>query len=135
MKKLLLIMFFMAFVSAGAYSQSNNQDDAVYQITDEPAKFPGEGKGVENVMKFISENMKYPAEAKANNIQGRVIVKFIVERDGSLSDIKVMRPLGYGCNEEAIRLVKSMPKWEPGKKGGKAVRTSFMLPIQFQLPK
>lgn len=128
MKKLFLIVFFMAFVSVNAYSQSKEQDDAVYSIVSEQPSFPG---GMQEMMKFISENRKYPAEAKAKDIHGKVIVAFVVERDGSLSDVKIRRGIGYGCDEEAIRVIKSMPKWTPGKQNGKAVRVSFMLPVTF----
>lgn len=128
MKKLFLIVFFMAFVSVNAYSQSKEQDDAVYSMVSEQPSFPG---GMQEMMKFISENRKYPAEAKAKDIHGKVIVAFVVERDGSLSDVKIRRGIGYGCDEEAIRLIKSMPKWTPGKQNGKAVRVSFMLPVTF----
>lgn len=128
MKKLFLIVFFMAFVSVNAYSQSKEQDDAVYSMVSEQPSFPG---GMQEMMKFISENRKYPAEAKAKDIHGKVIVAFVVERDGSLSDVKIRRGIGYGCDEEAIRLIKSMPKWTPGKKNGKAVRVSMMLPVSF----
>ena len=127
MKKLFLIML-LAFVSVNAYSQSKEQDDAVYSMVSEQPSFPG---GMQEMMKFISENRKYPAEAKAKDIHGKVIVAFVVERDGSLSDVKIRRGIGYGCDEEAIRLIKSMPKWTPGKKNGKAVRVSFMLPVTF----
>lgn len=128
MKKLFLIVFFMAFVSVNAYSQSKEQDDAVYSTVSEQPSFP---EGMQKMMKFISENRKYPAEAKAKDIHGKVIVAFVVERDGSLSDVKIRRGIGYGCDEEAIRLIKSMPKWTPGKQNGKAVRVSFMLPVSF----
>lgn len=128
MKKLFLIVFFMAFVSVNAYSQSKEQDDAVYSIVSEQPSFPG---GMQEMMKFISDNRKYPAEAKAKDIHGKVIVAFVVERDGSLSDVKIRRGIGYGCDEEAIRLIKSMPKWTPGKQNGKAVRASMMLPVSF----
>lgn len=128
MKKLFLIVFFMAFVSVNAYSQSKEQDDAVYSIVSEQPSFPG---GKQEMMKFISDNRKYPAEAKAKDIHGKVIVAFVVERDGSLSDVKIRRGIGYGCDEEAIRLIKSMPKWTPGKQNGKAVRVSMMLPVSF----
>ena len=128
MKKLFLIVFFMAFVSVNAYSQSKEQDDAVYSMVSEQPSFPG---GMQEMMKFISENRKYPAEAKAKDIHGKVFVAFVVERDGSLSDVKIRRGIGYGCDEEAIRLIKSMPKWTPGKKNGKAVRVSMMLPVSF----
>ena len=128
MKKLFLIVFFMAFVSVNAYSQSKAQDDAVYSMVSEQPSFPG---GMQEMMKFISENRKYPAEAKAKDVHGKVIVAFVVERDGSLSDVKIRRGIGYGCDEEAIRLIKSMPKWTPGKQNGKAVRVSMMLPVSF----
>lgn len=128
MKKLFLIVFFMAFVSVNAYSQSKEQDDAVYSIVSEQPSFPG---GMQEMMKFISDNRKYPAEAKAKDIHGKVIVAFVVEHDGSLSDVKIRRGIGYGCDEEAIRLIKSMPKWTPGKQNGKAVRVSMMLPVSF----
>ena len=128
MKKLFLIVFFMAFVSVNAYSQSKEQDDAVYSTVSEQPSFP---EGMQKMMKFISENRKYPAEAKAKDIHGKVIVAFVVERDGSLSDVKIRRGIGYGCDEEAIRLIKSMPKWTPGKQNGKAVRVSMMLPVSF----
>jgi protein TonB len=128
MKKLFLIVFFMAFVSVNAYSQSKEQDDAVYSMVSEQPSFPG---GMQEMMKFISENRKYPAEAKAKDIHGKVIVAFVVERDGSLGDVKIRRGIGYGCDEEAIRVIKSMPKWTPGKQNGKAVRVSMMLPVSF----
>lgn len=128
MKKLFLIMFFMAFVSVNAYSQSDDSDNEVYSMVDERAQFPG---GQNEMLKYLQENLQYPEDAKANNVHGRVIVKFIVERDGSLSDIKVMKGIGSGCNEEAIRLIQSMPKWKPGKNKGKEVRVSMMVPVNF----
>lgn len=121
-------MFFMAFVSANAYSQSDDSDNAVYSMVDERAQFPG---GQNEMLKYLQENLQYPEAAKANNVHGRVFVKFIVERDGSLSDIKVMKGLGNGCDEEAIRLIQSMPKWKPGKNKGKEVRTSMTVPVNF----
>ena len=128
MKKLFLIMFFMAFVSVNAYSQSDDSDNSVYSMVDERAQFPG---GQNEMLKYLQENLQYPEAAKANNVHGRVIVKFIVERDGSLSDIKVMKGIGSGCDEEAIRLIQSMPKWKPGKNKGKEVRVSMMVPVNF----
>ena len=128
MKKLFLIMFFMAFVSVNAYSQSDDSDNSVYAMVDERAQFPG---GQNEMLKYLQENLQYPEAAKANNVHGRVFVKFIVERDGSLSDIKVMKGLGNGCDEEAIRLIQSMPKWKPGKNKGKEVRTSMTVPVNF----
>lgn len=124
MKRLCLIMF-LAFVSVNAYSQS---DDEVYSLVEEAAQFPG---GQEEMLKFIQDNRQYPDEAKSQNLHGRVIVSFVVEKDGSLSNVKVMRSLGSGCDEEAVRVINSMPKWKPGKNSGKEVRTKMLVPITF----
>ena len=121
-------MFFMAFVSVNAYSQSDDSDNTVYRMVEEMAQFPG---GQTEMLKFIQENRQYPEAAKANDVHGKVMVTFIIERDGSLSDVKVMRGLGSGCDEEAIRVIQSMPKWKPGKQRGKEVRTSMILPVTF----
>lgn len=124
MKRLFLIVF-LAFVSVNAYSQS---DDDVYSLVEEAAQFPG---GQTEMLKYLQTNLQYPEEAKANDVHGRVIVSFIVEKDGSLSNVKVMKSLGSGCDEEAIRLVNSMPKWKPGKNGGKEVRARITIPVSF----
>ncbi|MBQ2852731.1 MAG: energy transducer TonB [Bacteroidales bacterium] len=125
MKKMFLIMFFMAFVSVSAYSQS---DDEVYIMVEKRAEFPG---GQSEMLKYIQDNRQYPDEAKENDVHGKVLVSFIVERDGTLSDVKVKRGIGSGCDEEAVRVITSMPKWKPGEQGGKAVRTSLTLPVTF----
>ena len=125
MKKMFLIMFFMAFVSVSAYSQS---DDEVYIMVEKRAEFPG---GQSEMLKYIQDNRQYPDEAKENDVHGKVLVSFIVERDGTLSDVKVKRGIGSGCDEEAVRVITSMPKWRPGEQGGKAVRTSLTLPVTF----
>lgn len=82
---------------------------------------------------FLSQNIKYPEEAKELGIQGKVFVTFVVESDGSISNVKVLRGIGGGCDEEAIRVVQSMPKWSPGKQRGTAVRVQFNLPVKFTL--
>ena len=81
--------------------------------------------------KYIAEKLVYPLVAFQNEIQGTVNVKFVVERDGSLTGITVVKGLGYGCDESAIDLIKGMPRWSPGKKGGVSVRCSVVLPIVF----
>jgi TonB family protein len=92
--------------------------------------FPG---GMEGFGKFIERNLRYPATARANNTHGRVIVTFVVERDGSLTDLKVARGIGDGCDEEALRIIKSSPKWKPGYQDGKPVRVAYSVPIAFTL--
>jgi len=78
-------------------------------------------------------NIKYPEVARTSGITGTVYVQFVVEKDGSISDVKVVRGIGGGCDEEAVRVVKSMPRWKPGKQRGQPVRVYFTLPIEFKL--
>jgi len=102
----------------------------VFLIVEEPPTFPG---GEAALYKWLGENLKYPEEAKELGIQGRVFVSFVVEPDGSTSNVVVKRGIGGGCDEEAIRIVKAMPKWGPGKQRGQPVRVQFNLPIKFTL--
>ena len=112
-------------------SKSTKESDGeVYQIVENMPMFPG---GDQKMWEFISNNIQYPQEALEKRIQGSVFVGFIVEPDGSLSDVKILRSLGSSCDEEAVRVVKSMPKWEPGKQRGQAVRVSYQIPITFKL--
>jgi TonB family protein len=90
--------------------------------------------GVEGLYKFIGKNIRYPSEARRNGTQGRVIVNFIVEENGTLTNIKVVRGIGDGCDEEAVRIIKiSSSLWKPGVQNGKPVRVSYTVPISFQL--
>ena len=105
-------------------------NDSVYQIVDEMPQFPG---GEKAMMEYVAKNVKYPQEAKDKEIQGRVFVSFVIEKDGSVNEVKVLRSIGGGCDEEAVRVVKAMPKWKPGKQDGKPVRVSYMMPFFFKL--
>nr|MBC7613588.1 TonB family protein [Pseudopedobacter sp.] len=105
-------------------------DNQVFTNVEQLPTFPG---GLKEFQKFLSENLKYPAKARENNIQGRVFLHFTVEKDGSLSDIKVVRGIGSGCDEEAVRVLAISPKWNPGKQNGKVVRVSYTIPIFFQM--
>lgn len=102
----------------------------IFTVVEEQPAFPG---GDEARIKFLQDNIKYPEEAKELGVQGKVFVTFVVEVDGSITDVKVLRGIGAGCDEEAIRVVKSMPKWVPGKQRGVPVRVQFNLPIKFTL--
>lgn len=106
------------------------EDDKVYSKCDELAKFPG---GVDAQLKFLAKNIKYPAESVEKNEEGREIVQFIVEKDGSLSDIKVIRSISPYLDKEAIRVTQSMPKWIPAKNKGVIVRSLYMMPIEFKI--
>jgi protein TonB len=102
----------------------------IFTVVEEQPGYPG---GEEARIGFLQQNIKYPEEAKELGIQGRVFVTFVVEVDGSISDVRVLRGIGGGCDEEAIRVVKAMPKWVPGKQRGVPVRVQFNLPIKFTL--
>jgi protein TonB len=102
----------------------------IFTVVEEQPTYPG---GEEARMRYLQENIKYPEEAKELGIQGRVFVTFVVEVDGSITDVRVLRGIGGGCDQEAIRVVKGMPKWVPGKQRGVPVRVQFNLPIKFTL--
>jgi protein TonB len=88
---------------------------------------------MEALTKYLSENIKYPEQAKKDKIQGKVYISFVVEKDGSVADAKVLRGIGGGCDEEALRVVNAMPKWTPGKMRNTPVRVQFNLPVVFKL--
>ena len=127
MKKLFLIML-LAFVSVNAYSQSDDADNDVYNMVDQSAKFQD---GYNSIIKFVQENIKFPAEAKENDVHGRLMLSVVVEKDGSLSDITVKKGLGYGLDEEIVRIIKMMPKWQPAQHKGKTVRQTQTIVIPF----
>ena len=106
------------------------QEKVIFQVVEEMPQFPG---GMGEAMKFLAKNMKYPVAAQQAKIEGRVIVQFVVERDGSVSDVKVMRGVSPELDAEAIRVVSMMPKWIPGKQRGKAVAVKYTMPIIFRL--
>ena len=102
----------------------------VFTIVEQMPSFPG---GDAKMYEYLGKNIKYPQIARETGIQGRVFVNFVVEPDGSVSNVKVLRGIGGGCDEEAMRVVKGMPKWSPGKQRGKTVRVSYTLPVVFKL--
>ncbi|MFN3329266.1 MAG: energy transducer TonB [Fervidobacterium pennivorans] len=93
--------------------------------------FPG---GEKALFKFIIKNVKYPEEARRKGVEGRVLVSFIIEKDGSISNIKLVQGIGYGCDEEALRVISKLPKFTPGKHSGFPVRVQTGVPINFRLP-
>ena len=104
--------------------------DQVFQVVEVNPEFPG---GMEALIKYLSENIKYPEQAKKDKTQGKVYISFVVEKDGSVADAKVLRGIGGGCDEEALRVVNAMPKWTPGKQRNTPVRVQFNLPVAFKL--
>ncbi|MCS7028270.1 MAG: energy transducer TonB [Bacteroidia bacterium] len=105
-------------------------DNTVYTIIQKMPQFPG---GEAAMMKFISENIKYPPMAKEAGIKGTVIVTFIVDREGNVTNPQVLKGIGGGCDEEALRVIKMMPKWSPGEQNGKKVLVKINVPIRFVL--
>lgn len=109
---------------------TENADGEVFSVVEDEPEFPG---GVEALYKYLAENIKYPEQAKSEGVQGRVFVSFVIEADGSVSNAKVLRGIGGGCDEEALRVVEAMPKWKPGMQQGVPVRVQYNIPITFKL--
>ena len=105
-------------------------EEVIFTVVENDPEFPG---GMEALYKYLGENIKYPSIAKENNITGKVYVTFVVEKDGSIANPRILRDIGGGCGQEAIRVIKSMPKWKAGKQRGKPVRVQFNLPVSFNL--
>lgn len=125
------VLALLLMVNTNAMAQNKKAaNDKVLEKAEMMPEFPG---GEQAMIKFVSENVQYPEEAKEKEISGRVLVGFIVEKDGSISDVKVVKGIGGGCDEEAVRVVKAMPQWKPGKEKGKPVRVSYMMPFTFKL--
>lgn len=113
-------------------SQQDSLEDEIYIFPEIGPEFPGGGDALKN---YFQSNMLYPQLAKDKGIEGRVNISFVVEKDGSISNIKILRDIGGGCGEEAVRIAKSMPKWKPGKLRGKVVRSQVNTSVKFSLPK
>lgn len=105
-------------------------EEEIFVFVEESPQFPG---GEDSLYDFLAKNIRYPDEAYHNKITGTVFVTFTIEKDGSVSNIKILRNIGGGCGEEAVRVIKLMPKWKPGKQSGKPVRCEYTLPIKFEL--
>ena len=108
------------------------EDDSVHDFATVEV-LPGYPGGMDAFYKYLGKAIRYPAIARENNITGRVILSFVVEKDGTLTDIKVLRGIGGGCDEEAVRVLKSSPAWKPGIQNGRPVRVNYTVPISFQL--
>ena len=106
------------------------QEEEVFLSVEENPEFPG---GPAKLLEYVQKNLKYPMMARESDIQGRVFVGFVVEKDGSISNVRVLRGIGGSCDEEAVRVVQSLPKFKPGKQRGNPVRVQYTLPIVFKL--
>ena len=135
MKKMILLsmMAVLGLMTANAQktvvSQSNQ---SVYDQVEQMPEFPG---GMPAMIEFLQTNLKYPEDAIKQQVGGRVMVMFVVETDGTLSNVRVARKVFPSLDSEAVRVVKTMPKWKPGKEKGRPVRVNFTLPVVFSLKK
>ena len=133
MKKLLLmsLMAMLGFTTVSAQktvvAQKNQQ---VFDVVEQMPEYPG---GIQALLDYLMENVKYPEDAEKQKIEGRVIAIFVVETDGSISNVEVVKPVFPSLDAEAVRVLSGMPKWTPGKQSGKAVRVKYTVPINFQL--
>lgn len=124
---LMMLVLLFSFMTSTAQTKKN---DMVFDVVEVMPQFPG---GQIAMLQYLMKNIKYPEQAMKEGIQGRVAVSFIVEKDGSISDVKPILSVHPLLNKEAVRVVKSMPKWSPGKHNGKPVRVRFNLPVMFKL--
>ena len=108
----------------------HEEENKVFDIVEQQPLFPG---GPAALMKYLSEHTKYPVVAQENGVQGRVTVQFVVEKDGSISDVHVLRGVDPSLDKEAVRVVKSLPRWTPGKQNGITVRVNYRVPVLFRL--
>ena len=124
---LMMLVLLFSFMTSTAQTKKN---DMVFDVVEVMPQYPG---GQIAMLKYIMENIKYPKQIMEEGIQGRVTVSFIVEKDGRVSNVRLLRSVQSALDKEAIRVVKSMPKWTPGKQNGKPVRVRFNLPVMFKL--
>ena len=130
MKRLLSLFLLLFFTEAVLFAQVATDDTLLYGHVDIDAEFPG---GMEELAMFVCMNIEYPEQAQKANIEGKVYVRFCVEKDGSVSNIRILRDIGYGCGDAVVKMLKSMPRWKPARVDGKNVRVEFDLPIAFIL--
>jgi len=123
-----LILACVTVFSQQVSAQETNNE--IFTIVEESPTFPG---GNQAISAFLSQNLVYPQSALKDKIEGTVYVTFVVEKDGSVSNVKIIQGIHPDCDAEVIRVVKTMPNWTPGKQRGKAVRVQFNLPVKFRL--
>ena len=118
------------FVAPTVIEKEEPKEEEIFVVVEDMPEPPG---GIAELMKFLGKNIKYPTIAQENGIQGRVVVEFVVNKDGTIVDPRVVRGVDPSLDKEAIRVIMSMPKWKPGKQGGKPVRVKYTVPVTFRL--
>ena len=106
------------------------EENKVFDVVEQMPSFPG---GPQALLQYLNSNVKYPVVAQENGVQGRVVISFVVEKDGSVTDVQVAKSVDPSLDKEAQRVVKSMPHWIPGKQNGSAVRVKYVVPVSFKL--
>lgn len=133
MKKtfLLLSLFCFFFACKKENTTTTNTEDEIFLVVEQQAEFPN---GQAALFQWLKDNMQYPETAKQNKVEGKIITRFVIEKNGDLSGATVLRGVDASLDKEALRLLSTMPKWKPGKQRGNDVRSYFTLPVEFKLP-
>lgn len=133
MKKLIM-MSLMALLGLTTVSAQKTvvaqKNQKVFDVVEQMPEYPG---GIQALFEYLSQNVKYPADAEKQKVEGRVIATFVVETDGTINNVEVVKPVFPSLDAEAIRVLQGMPKWTPGKQSGKEVRVKYTVPINFHL--
>jgi len=133
MKKLILMSLMAVFCLSTVSAQKtvvSKKNQKVFDVVEQMPEYPG---GMQAMFKYMADNMKYPADAEKQKVEGRVLVQFIVETDGSVSNTEVLTRVFPSLDAEAVRVINKMPKWIPGKQNGKVVRVKYVIPVNFRL--
>ena len=120
------------FVILDEYGEDDlivEEEEQIFEVVEQDPEFPG---GLQSMMKFIKQNYKKPRKANELGISGRIFVQFVVDKSGTIKNVSIAKGIGHGCDEEAVRVLKMMPKWVPGKQNGRAVSVKYMVPIRVQ---
>ena len=133
MKKLIILSLMALFGLTTVSAQKTvvaQKNQKVFDVVEQMPEYPG---GIQALFEYLSQNVKYPADAENQKVEGRVIATFIVETDGTINNVEVVKPVFPSLDAEAIRVLQGMPKWTPGKQSGKEVRVKYTVPINFNL--
>ena len=121
-------LLLLVSVNYGFAQSGNSDNESIFTVVEKPPEFPS---GMRAFQDYLATNVRYPAAADAANITGKVFVNFIVRNDGRITDVAVLKGLGYGCDEEAIRVISTMPNWKPGSQSGRPVNVKYNLVVPF----
>ena len=133
MKKLIILSLMAVFGLTTVSAQKTvvaEKNQQAFDVVEQMPEYPG---GIKALLDYLCQNVKYPADAEKQKIEGRVIANFVVETDGSISNVEVFRPVFPSLDAEAVRVLSAMPKWKPGMQSGKVVRVKYTVPISFNL--